>query len=256
MFDTHCHLNDDALFSRRKEVIESAIRESGLKGFLCVGYDIESSQKALQIANEFPNVYAAVGIHPENIEGLSLSDIDTIKKMASDPKVIAIGEIGLDYHWTKETKDMQKAFFEAQIKLADELSLPATIHVRDAVEDAYEILSKHPIKNNFSLHCYSGSKEMMEKFIKRFDCYFGFDGPVTFKNAVSPKENSSLCPIDRILLETDSPYLAPSPFRGKENEPKYLRYIAETIADLRGVGYEEFVDKTDNNAARLFHVEL
>ncbi len=256
MFDSHCHLNDEILFSRRKEVIENAMRESGLKGFLCVGYDLESSKKALQIASEFPNVYAAVGIHPENIEGLTLGDVDKIREMAADPKVVAIGEIGLDYHWTKETKEMQKAFFEAQIKLANELSLPATIHIRDAVEDAYDILCAHPIDSNFSLHCYSGSKEMMEKFAKRFDCYFGFDGPVTFKNAISPKENSSLCRLDRILLETDSPYLAPSPFRGKENEPKYLRYIAETIAQLRAIDYDEFVKKTDQNAARLFHVEL
>lgn len=255
MFDSHCHINDDILFDRRKEVIENAL-SCGVRGFLCVGWDVESSKKSLQIASEFENVYAAVGIHPENVDGCEIDDLEEIKSLAKDPNVIAIGEIGLDYHWRKDNKDKQKLFFAKQIELANILSLPITIHARDAIEDTYDLLSQNEIKNGFSLHCFSGSAEMLKKFSSRFDCYFGFDGPVTYKNAMTPKTCASICPINRILLETDCPYLPPVPYRGKTNEPKYLREIAEEIAILRHIDVSKVIAVTNDNARNLFHVEL
>lgn len=258
MFDSHCHINDDALFENRKEILLEAKNEFGVNGFLCVGWDIESSKKALQIANEFPFVYAAVGIHPENLEGVSLADLDAIEGLAKDPKVKAIGEIGLDYHWEKDPlkRKVQQEFFIRQIELANKLRLPVTIHARDATQDTFDILNEHPINSNFSLHCYSGSLEMMKRFVERFDCFFGFDGPITYKNASSPKENVAFCPPNRLLLETDSPYLPPVPHRGKMNKPSYLPLIMETASLLRGIPMDELVRQTDENACRLFHVEL
>lgn len=255
MFDSHCHINDDILFNRRKEVIENASLR-GVKGFLCVGWDIESSKKSLQIASEFENVYAAVGIHPENIDGYEIDALKEIESLAKNTKVVAIGEIGLDYHWRKDNKEIQKLFFAKQIELANRLSLPITIHARDAIEDVYELLSNNEIENGFSLHCFSGSTEMLKKFSSRFDCYFGFDGPVTYKNAITPKECAALCPANRILLETDCPYLPPVPHRGERNEPKYLQEIADEIATLRHIDVSELIAVTDENAKNLFHVEL
>lgn len=257
MFDSHCHINDSLLFESRKEVFERA-RENHIKGVLCVGWDLESSLCAIAIAHEFENCYAAVGIHPENLDGVNEEDLEKIEEIAHDEKVVAIGEIGLDYHWVKDPllRERQKEYFIRQIEIANKLSLPVTIHAREALQDTYDILSKRPIDKNFSLHCYSGSLEMMKAFSKRFDCYFGFDGPVTFKNALSPKENAAFCPIDRLLLETDSPYLTPTPFRGKTNEPSYLVYVGQEIAKLRAIDISKLSEQTDKNVSRLFHVEL
>lgn len=258
MFDSHCHINDDALFENRKEILLEAKNGFGVNGFLCVGWDVESSKKALQIAHEFPFVYAAVGIHPENLDGVTAADLDAIEGLAKDPKVKAIGEIGLDYHWEKDPskRKIQREYFVRQIELANKLHLPVTIHARDAAKDAFDVLDEHPINSNFSLHCYNGSLEMMKLFIERFDCYFGFDGPITYKNAFSPKENVSFCPLNRLLLETDSPYLPPVPHRGKPNKPSYLPLIAESASSLKGIAMDEFVRQTDENACKLFHVEL
>lgn len=255
MIDSHCHLNDDQLFPERKEVVLRA-KEAGVSAMLVVGWDIESSKKALQIANEFDGVYAAVGIHPENLEGLSLGDIKQIEELAKDPKAIAIGEIGLDYHWFKDSKDheRQKEFFIAQIELANKMGLPCSIHARDASQDTYDLLKAHPIEKGASLHCYSGSPEMLTRFAL-LGCYFGFDGPCTFKNAETPKASAKVCPIDRLLLETDSPYLAPTPYRGKRNEPSYLPKIADQIAFVKGLTLSEISDKTNENFNRLFHVK-
>lgn len=256
MFDSHCHINDGILYEDRKEIYER-MKQKGVKGALCVGWDLESSLKAVSIAHEFDGCYAAVGIHPENLEGVKESDLERIEELAKDDKVVAIGEIGLDYHWEKDPlrRARQKDFFVWQIEIANRLSLPITIHARDALQDTFDILLSHPVKMNFSLHCYSGSLEMMKAFSKNFDCYFGFDGPVTFKNALSPKQNAANCPMDRLLLETDAPYLTPIPYRGKTNEPSFLTYIAEEIAKLRGISVKELIGKTDENVCRLFHVE-
>ena len=253
MLDSHCHLNDDGLFEERAEVIKRA-NEAGVSLMLCVGWDLESSKKAVQIAHEFDCVYAAVGFHPENLESISDKALNEVKELAKDEKVVAIGEIGLDYHWFKDPKDHenQKVWFIKQIDLANELNLPLSIHARDASEDTYEILKAHPAKAGCVLHCYSGSPEMLERFSK-LDCYFGFDGPITYKNAIEPKENVKKCPIDRILTETDSPYLSPVPYRGKKNEPKNIKEILETMAELRSISQKDMEIAVENNFRRLFH---
>lgn len=254
MFDTHSHINDEQLYAERKTIIEEALK-AGVSKIICVGWDVDSSKRAVEIAEEFDCVFATVGIHPENLDGVDDGALLMLEEMAKSPKVIAIGEIGLDYYWTKETdkRDCQKSWFIKQIELANKLSLPVSIHARDAAEDTYEILSKNPINKGAVLHCYSYSKEMMDRFAK-LGLYFGFDGPITFKNALSPKECASLCPKDRIIFETDCPYMAPTPYRGKRNEPRFVVEIMKMAASLRGISEEEMEMISDENARRLFNI--
>jgi TatD DNase family protein len=255
MLDSHCHLNDEALYARRKEIIVDA-RSLGVSLFLCVGWDVDSSRKALSIAHEFDDVYVAVGLHPENLEGASEADLALIKELAQDKKVVAIGEIGLDYHWFKasEGHERQKRFFIRQIELANELNLPVSVHAREAAEDTYDILSQHPLKRSGVLHDYSGSTEMLSAFAS-LGFYFGFDGPITYKNSVVPKANVIAAPADRILSETDAPYLTPVPFRGTINEPKRIVEIVEAMAALRKTDVCTLEKQIRENYDRLFHVE-
>ncbi|MDY5441599.1 MAG: TatD family hydrolase [Candidatus Enteromonas sp.] len=255
LIDTHMHLNDSAYEGKESEIIARA-KQEGTDLLFCAGFDLESSIQAVNYAEKHDEVYAFVGFHPENLEGIDEEGLKKIEALASSPKVIAIGEVGLDYHWFKDPKDHenQKKWFIAQIELANKLGLPVCIHARDAYGDLLELLTEHPIQNGGVLHCYSGSYEMMERFAK-LGMYFGFDGPVTYKNAVEPKKCATLCPIDRILIETDSPYLTPVPYRGKPNEPSYLRFIASQIAALRQMGEREFAEALDANVERLFHVK-
>jgi len=255
LLDSHCHLNDGKLFAERSRHIAEATA-AGVKFFLVVGWDVESSKKALQIAHEYPDVYAAVGLHPENLEGVNEASLKEIESMAQDPKVVAIGEIGLDYHWYKEEKDHenQKTWFVKQIDLANKLNLPTCIHARGAAKDTYDILKAHPVKRSGNLHCYSGSTEMMPSFAE-LGFYFGFDGPITYKNSQVPKANVQACPIDRLLSETDSPYLTPMPFRGEVNSPKHIVEIVEEMAVLRGISRDEIEKQIEQNFYSLFHVE-
>jgi TatD DNase family protein len=255
LVDSHCHLNDDALFSSRDELIKKSI-EHNVKYFLCVGWDVESSKKAIQIAHEYNDVYAAVGLHPENLDGVDDNSLRIIKELAKDPKVKAIGEIGLDYHYFKDgqVRAKQKEWFIKQIELANELSLPVSIHARDASQDTYDILKSHPLKQKGVLHCYSGSLEIMKLLIP-LGFYFGFDGPITFKNAQEPVKNVIACPLDRLLTETDSPYLTPVPFRGTTNNPSHICEIIQKMAELRSVNENTLADQVLNNFKNLFHVE-
>lgn len=253
--ESHCHLNDEALYGRRKEVVEEAFK-AGVTTLLVIGWDLPSSVKAVEIAHEFEGVYAAIGFQPENLESISDEALGEIEKLAKDEKVVAIGEIGLDYHWFKEEKDRdnQKIWFIKQIELANKLGLPVSIHARDASKDTYDILKAHPVDKKGVLHCYSGSSEMLKEFAK-LGYYFGFDGPITFKNAVEPKECVKVCPLDRILCETDSPYMAPVPFRGTTNEPKNIPYIVKAMAELKGLGEEEVANAIKGNFENLFPVK-
>ena len=254
-FDSHCHLNDESILDHLDEEI-SKCREAGVTRMLCIAYDIESSRKAIEIASKYEEVYAAIGVHPENRDGLTLDDLKTIRELAKHPKVVAIGEIGLDYHWykTPEEREPQKPWFIAQIDLANELNLPVSIHARDASQDTYDILKAHPVKAGAVLHCYSGSSEMLKEFAK-LGLYFGFDGPITYKNAVEPKECVRICPEDRILVETDSPYLSPVPYRGTPNSPSRIPVIVSAMAELRGVSKETMGEILWNNFERLFRVK-
>ncbi len=255
MLDSHCHLNDEHIYPDRKEIIERAL-SNGVKTLLVVGWDLQSSKLAVDIAHEFDNVYAAIGIHPENLEGISDDVLKQIEELSKDEKVIAIGEIGLDYHWYKEKEehDNQKVWFIKQIELANKLHLPLSIHARDASEDTYTILKEHRPLYGAVLHCYSGSKEMMDRFLE-LGLYFGFDGPITYKNAQTPKECVIHCPLDRILTETDSPYLSPVPYRGKSNEPAHIKEIFEQMATLKNIEKERLEKQIEDNFNSLFHVE-
>jgi hydrolase, TatD family len=255
MLDSHCHLNDEKLFSQRANVIQDAISR-GVNLFLVAGWDIESSKKALQIAHEFPHVYVAVGLHPENLDGVNDDTLLALEELAKDPKVVAIGEIGLDYHWYKEKDDQvkQRTFFIKQIELANKLHLPVCIHAREAIQDTYNILKEHPVEKKGNLHCYSGPTEMMPQFAK-LGFYFGFDGPITYKNSQVPKANVVACPFDRLLSETDSPYLTPVPFRGELNTPKYIPEIVKEMALLRGIDEKNLANQILLNFKTLFHVE-
>ena len=254
-FDSHCHLNDESMLSGIEETL-SFCRQAGIAAMVCIGYDLASSRRAVELSFRYPEVYAAIGFHPENLQGASLDDLDAIRELAKAEKVVAIGEIGLDYHWFKdpEERKAQHPWFIAQIELANELGLPISVHARDASEDTYTILSSHPAKYGAVLHCYSGSVEMMDRFIE-LGVYFGFDGPITYKNAVTPKECVKHCPIDRLLVETDSPYLSPVPFRGKPNSPAYIPYIVEEMAKLREIDPETLNAQLWNNFANVFRVK-
>lgn len=254
MLDSHCHIDDDKLFEERADVIRNA-KEAGVTLIMTLGTDLESSKACVDIANEFEGVYAAVGFHPQNLENVSDKALEEIKELAKDKKVIAIGEVGLDYHWFKdpEEREKQKRWFNKQIELANELNLPLSIHARDAEEDTYKLLEKNFPKAGCVLHCFSGSSEMLERYLK-LGVYVGFDGPITYKNSIVPKENVRRCPLDRILTETDSPYLTPVPHRGERNEPKHIPLILKEMAQIKGVPVEEMERIVLENFARLFRV--
>ena len=253
--DSHCHINDDDLYPIRNEVISRA-REAGVGYILVIGWDVESSKKAISIAHEFEGVYAAVGIHPENLEGINEQSLLEIEELAKDEKVIAIGEIGLDYHWFKDPKDHenQKTWFVRQIELANKLHLPISIHAREAIGDLLDILKNHPLERSGVLHCYSGSPESLKEFAK-LGFYFGFDGPITYKNAKEPKESVIACPIDKILTETDSPYLPPVPHRGERNESSYIPLILAQMAALKEADESFMAEQVKENFERLFSVK-
>ena len=253
--DSHCHINDDDLYPIRNEVISRA-REAGVGYILVIGWDVESSKKAISIAHEFEGVYAAVGIHPENLEGINEQSLLEIEELAKDEKVVAIGEIGLDYHWFKDPKDHenQKTWFIKQIELANKLHLPISIHAREAIGDLLDILKNHPLEHSGVLHCYSGSPESLKEFAK-LGFYFGFDGPITYKNAKEPKESVIACPIDKILTETDSPYLPPVPHRGERNESSYIPLILAQMAALKEVDESFMAEQVKENFERLFSVK-
>ena len=254
MIDSHCHINDKAFLNREEEYIKNA-NSVGVDTFLVVGCDLSMSKKAVEIANRYGGCFAAVGIHPSDSKNAGPNDLDEIEKLLSNNKVVAIGEIGLDYYWDKEEhiKAHQKEYFVKQIELANKYNLPISIHCRDAYEDCLNILKEHHVNRGGVMHCYGGSKEMMKEFIK-LGFYIGIGGTVTFKNAVKIKEVAAVVPSDKYLLETDSPYLAPTPHRGEENQSMYIPLIRDQIAELRGISKEQVDKETTDNFKRLFNI--
>jgi TatD DNase family protein len=250
-FDTHAHYDDKAFDDDREELLNSLFT-SGVDAVIDPGCDLASSRKAAAIAEKFSCVWFAAGIHPEELTDIPEDYPDVLRSLAAHPKCVAIGEIGLDYYWDASQKTLQKEIFEAQLKLADELSLPVIIHDREAHGDCLEIVKRHP--ESFGVfHCYSGSAEMAHELLK-MGWYIGFDGPVTYKNARKTIEVLEITPLNRILIETDSPYLSPVPMRGKRNDSGNLKYIAEKIAQVKGVLPEELADITRRNAETLFRI--
>ena len=256
IFDTHCHLYADQLINNVDNIIKRA-NDAGVFNMLVLGDKIETSDKCIEIAEKYTSVYCAIGIFPCECYKLNVDEtMNLLREMyKKSNKIKAIGEIGLDYYWEKDLdkRNKQKEFFIAQLKLADELDLPVSIHARDSIEDVYTLLKENFPRKGAIMHCFSSSVDMMRKFVK-LGCYISLGGPVTFKNAVIPKEVAKEVPIDRLLIETDSPYLAPHPFRGKVNEPALVTYVLAEIARLKEVPIQELEKVVFNNSCKILGV--
>ena len=254
LIDTHAHLDDEKFAHDRAAVIERA-RESGIVKIITMGDSLDSSARSVALAEKFELVYAAVGIHPEEAQPMTAATDEQIAAWTAQEKVVAIGEIGLDYYWEKdeERRALQRAIFVRQLDLARQLKLPVCIHDREAHGDMMKILKTEGRGLRGVLHCYSGSWEMATELLKG-DWYFGVDGPLTYKNAAKLPEIVQRLPAERILIETDSPYLSPMPFRGKRNEPTHVLYIAKKAAELRGESLEAFARATRENTRELYGI--
>ena len=250
-FDTHAHYDDEAFDADRDELL-SSLPDAGVTLVIDPGCDVSSSEKAIALAERFPHVYAAVGIHPEELGEMQAGDLEKIEALCESERCIAIGEIGLDYYWDDTHKKEQQALFIEQLELALRHDKPVIIHDREAHGDSLDIVRRYPdVRGVF--HCYSGSREMAEELLKR-GWYLGFDGPITYKNARKAIEVLEICPLDRLLIETDSPYLSPVPRRGKRNDSRNLRYVTEKIAEIKGLTAEEVAAATMENGRRLFKI--
>lgn len=253
IFDTHAHY-DSSAFNPDREAVLAALPEGGVALVVDPGCDLPSSRAALALAEQFPHVYAAVGIHPEDCAGYTDADLEALRALCRHEKAVAIGEIGLDYYWAENPpREFQQQVFRRQLELALELDMPVIIHDREAHGDCLEIVKEYPgLRGVF--HCFSGSPEMAAELLKR-GWYLGFDGPITYKNAKRAPEVAAVTPLDRILVETDAPYMTPVPFRGKRNDSRYLPYVIEKLAEWKGVTPQEMTDITFANGKRLFGIE-
>ena len=252
--DSHAHL-DDKRFNKDRDEIIRYLHDDGIEAVLNPGADLKSSKKAVEIAEKYPNIYAAVGCHPHDTKYMDDETMNIFRELAKSKKVVAIGEIGLDYYYNNSERDVQKKWFREQIRLAKELDLPYIVHDRDAHEELLRIMKEeHYDGARGVLHCYSGSVEMAREFIK-LGFYISLAGPVTFRKARVPKLVAKEIPFDKLLIETDSPYLTPEPFRGKRNEPMYVRFVAEEIAEIRNVSLDEVAEKTNQNFKTLFNIK-
>ena len=254
IFDTHCHLNSEELYNRLDEVLDAAYKV-GVDKFLVIGWDKASSLLAVEMAHKHKNIYAAIGFHPTDIDGVSDEDYNEVMSHVEDPKVVAIGEIGLDYHWVKdiEQRNKQKEWFIKQINFANLHKKPISIHNREAFEDCLKILKEHKPLYGGVMHCYSGSVELL-KDVLDLGLYIGLDGPLTFTNAKTPKEVCEAVPLDRLLVETDSPYLSPHPLRGTVNEPKNIALVIDEITRIKGISKKHILDVIYENSCKLFNV--
>ena len=251
-FDTHAHY-DDRQFDNDRDALLGSLQEKGVELVVLPGCDVKSSERAIAIAESYNYIYAAVGVHPGEITEYKAGDLDRIEALARHEKCVAIGEIGLDYYWDDSRKAEQKQLLHEQIDMALRLDKPVIIHDREAHADSMEILFGYPqLRGVF--HCFSGSKEMAAELLKR-GWYLGFDGPVTYKNARKTVEVLEICPMDRLLIETDSPYLSPVPMRGKRNDSSNLRYIVEKIAEIKDISPEEAAAQSLENGKRLFNIK-
>lgn len=250
-FDSHSHYNSESFENDRKEIIEETFK-FGITTVMCAGYNLEQSKNALKLAEENDFIYASAGISPNDIEDFSEENLKEIENLAKNDKIVAIGEIGLDYYWNKDNKNIQKDLFIKQIDIANRLSKPIIIHTRDAWVDTIEILKNHPVKEKGVFHCCPLNQELIKEALK-LDFYISFSGNITFKNAKS-KDVVSLVPLDRLLIETDSPYLTPEPFRGRRNDSRNVKIVAEKISEIKDKPLEEIAKITYENARRLFKI--
>lgn len=254
MIDTHAHLQDERLLIDIQNVINNA-KQVGVNKIVCASSNIALSQQAVDIANNFEGVFATVGIHPEDALDLPEDYLQILNNLAKNKKVVAIGEIGLDYHYEFASRQAQKKLFVEQIILADKLNLPIVVHARDCTQDVMNIFKENLIylQNGVCVHCFSMSTEILKECLS-YGFYISIGGVLTFKNSKNAPDIVKECPLERLMLETDCPYLAPEPFRGKLNEPKYIPYIAQKIADIKNISLEQVIQQTDKNAQKFFNI--
>lgn len=254
MIDSHCHINDEAFVNNPEEYIKEA-NIAGVSDFLIVGYNLKSSRIAADFAAKLEHSYAAVGIHPSDVKEMQDDDLEEIEKLLQEPNVVCVGEIGLDFYWDKDrvVQDKQKDIFIKQIELANKYNKPISVHCRDAIEECYKILKRNRVLCGGVMHCFSGSKEMAQKFIK-IGFKIGVGGTLTFKNSVKPKEVIQAITSNDYVLETDAPYLTPHPFRGQQNHSKYLYLVRDAISFLRGESIEQVDTDSTNNFRNLFKI--
>jgi TatD DNase family protein len=253
LFDTHTHLNDQAFEEDREQVIRRA-QEEGVSLLVNVGFNRETIPQTLKLAESYDFIYAAVGWHPHDAGDMKEEDLQWIEELSKHPKVVAIGEMGLDYYWDNAPRDVQKDVFRQQIALAKRVKKPIIIHDRDAHRDVVDILREEGADEvGGIMHCFGGSYDIAKECLD-LNFYISFGGPLTFKNAKKPKEVAKQIPLDRLLIETDSPYLTPHPYRGKRNESSYVRYVAESLAEIKELSYEEICRITMENGKRLFKI--
>lgn len=256
LFDSHAHLDDDKFNEDREQIIQH-IKESEIAKLISAGYSLEGSKKARELADKYDFIYATSGISPNDIPQteeelwIMLEDIKTIAKQSK--KVVAIGEIGLDYYWNQENKELQKQAFMRQIEIANELSLPIVIHTREAVMDTIQLLKQHEVILKGVFHCCPLNRELVKEALK-LGFYISFAGPITFKNSKNASEIIAMVPNEKMLIETDSPYLSPEPLRGRRNDSRNVKYIAQKIADVKNIEIEEVAKITYQNAEKLFHI--
>ena len=252
IFDTHAHY-DDSRFDGDRDAVLAALPEAGVELVLDPGCDLPSSRPAAALAERYGHVYAAAGIHPENCAGFQDADLAALRQLLAQPKVAAIGEIGLDYYWAENPpRDFQQMVFRKQLALAEELDLPVIVHDREAHGDSLSIIREFPAVTGV-FHCFSGSPEMAEELLKR-GWYLGFDGPITYKNARRAPEVAAITPLERMVVETDAPYLSPVPVRGRRNDSRYLPHVIAKLAEWKGVTPEEMTRITCENGKRLFRL--
>lgn len=252
--DSHAHLDDERFDGDREQLIKN-FKENNIDVVVNVGADLKSSRASVKLAKEYENIYAVVGVHPHDAQYVDNDYLEQLKGLSKEDKVVAIGEIGLDYYYDNSPRDIQRRVFIEQLELAKELSFPVVIHTRDAAQETFDILREAAQDGRLTgvLHCYSGSVEMALEYIK-LGFYISLGGPVTFKKAKTPKEVAAAVPLDKLLIETDCPYLTPEPYRGKRNDPTFVKYTAETIAEIKGISIEELARTTSENVRKLFEI--
>lgn len=253
--DTHAHLNAKAFDADREAVIQRAL-DAGVTRIVNIGFNRETIPSSMELAEKYDFIYTAVGWHPQDAIDMTEEDLAWIESLCAHPKVVGIGEIGLDYYWDTSPKDVQHRVFREQIRLARKLGMPIIIHNRDAHGDVVRILKEERAEEvGGIMHCFSGSWETAKQCLD-MNFYLSFGGPVTFKNAVQPKEVLKKTPLDRLLIETDCPYLTPHPYRGKRNESSFVRYVAEAAAEIKGMKLEEICEITTRNAIQVFSKKM
>ncbi|MCD8364171.1 MAG: TatD family hydrolase [Lachnospiraceae bacterium] len=253
IFDTHAHY-DDSAFDEDRDVLLTSLHEQGVGMLVNVGADMESSACSVELAEQYPFIYGAVGVHPDGVGELNEEKLCRLREYLALPKIVAVGEIGLDYYWDKEQHDLQKEWFVRQFRLAAETGMPVIIHSREAAADTLDIVKEELQPGmHVVMHCYSYSLEQAREYLK-MGLYFGIGGVLTFKNARKLKEVVEELPMERILLETDCPYLAPVPFRGKRNDSGKLTYVVHEISALKGIPEEEVIRITEENARRFYRI--